>query len=333
MKDVLKLLIVEDGLMHLEDVRNFLAKEPLPLKLQVDYVVDLENAVAKLPWADAVLTDVFFPRNRGEEEEPNGQVVVEECLRLGKPVVWITSTYHHGTRTDGVSVWGRNRGMEMFDCPEAGNREANQKPWEEAFYGLLYLLMLQDKGQLSILPTGITGPEGVYGNQVRIWAKNFISEEEEARDRMLANDPIASEMDALGYGSRHAAVRAGKSCRCIKGREIVVHNERVFTVDDPTIAQVQCLRSNDRWALWTHYIQKEEQSLYHCTVWACFLATREVVQLCSMDNLYDMWTGLEGDTVRIEAKLGDEQEVLRSFDLSAPALFTTVSCTTAAGDS
>lgn len=143
------LLVVEDRENHLADVKEMLATEMphLPLKLDVIYASTLEEAERFLDQADIVMTDVFFPAKAGgDAEEANGKVVVERCLEANKPVVWVTSTHHHGRKTNAVSEWGRRLGMEMFDCDDVGNGDGEHKPWKAALFGLFYAVVRREFG-------------------------------------------------------------------------------------------------------------------------------------------------------------------------------------------
>lgn len=148
MNDHMTMLIVEDNAAHLADAKKMLERELplLPITLSVIYATTLEEAESLIERADIVMTDVFFPSTAGcSAEEPNGKNVVEMCLATNTPVVWITSTYHHGSKTNAVSEWGRKRGLEMFDC-DAGDGEAEHKPWKAALYGLLYAVVCRELG-------------------------------------------------------------------------------------------------------------------------------------------------------------------------------------------
>lgn len=150
MKNPLSLLIVEDNPSHIADLRSILEMERprLPITFNTHWAVNLEETMPILGLADAVMTDVFFPAARGADDQvPNGRKVVERCLAENIPVVWVTSTYHHGARTNDSHAWGRNLGVNMFDAPNAcGDDEAPHKPWKQALYGVFYLLTALDEG-------------------------------------------------------------------------------------------------------------------------------------------------------------------------------------------
>ena len=163
MKNPFILLIVEDQEHHLKDVKEVIEKERerIPITLNVTYATNLQDALSLMSEADGVITDVFFPSLAGENSEgSNGQRIVEECLKLKKPVVWCTSTYHHGRKTDPFSEWGRKRGLEMFDVclrdehgypiKDRQYEDSPCKPWREALYGLLIFCLGIELGTFSI---------------------------------------------------------------------------------------------------------------------------------------------------------------------------------------
>ena len=140
----IKLLVVEDRSNHMADFTEMLAAEKgnVPYEIEVLYAADLKTALELLLVADIVMTDLFFPDVTGGEEKPNGRIIVEHCLATKKPVVWITSTYHHGSQTEGHNNWGKDRGITMFDSDDAtSNREGLHKPWKNALFGLFALVV------------------------------------------------------------------------------------------------------------------------------------------------------------------------------------------------
>ena len=171
------LLVVEDREHHLADVKAMLAIEllHLSLKLEVIYASTLEEAERLLAQADIVMTDVFFPAKAGgDAEEPNGKVVVERCLEANKPVVWVTSTFHHGRKTNEVSEWGRARGLEMFDCKGVFDGEGKYKPWKAALWALFYAVVARDNGDPNAKPVLGEGwiPKTVQGARKNpVWNK------------------------------------------------------------------------------------------------------------------------------------------------------------------
>jgi hypothetical protein len=149
MKNTLNILVVEDHANHLADCQAMFEEllPKFPIQVNVLWAKDLKEAFSLLPQADAVMTDVFFPAAPGgTDEEPSGQVVVSWCLDQSKPVVWVTSTHHHGKKTEPINQWGREHGLVLFDCQAEGasyynDLEGQHKPWKEALYGLFYLIL------------------------------------------------------------------------------------------------------------------------------------------------------------------------------------------------
>ena len=155
MKDVM-LLIVEDQDHHAADLKEVLDAElpTFPVTVEVIWTRTLEEALEALPRADAVMSDLFFPESEGHDASaPNGKSVVERCLETTTPVVWVTSTFHHGQATDPLSSWGRRIGLTMFDIEMCGvdgwtigDGEGKHKPWRVALYSLFVLKVAHDEG-------------------------------------------------------------------------------------------------------------------------------------------------------------------------------------------
>ncbi len=153
MKDPLTILFVEDGDGHFADLQQMLAIEipRLPIRVNALFARTQVEAEALLNQADAVMTDVFFPAEVGDKEAGNGLAIVALCLEKKKPVVWITSTYHHGTKTDPLNEWGCKHGLKMFDSctPDStseNDTEGDHKPWKSALLGLFYVIVAVESG-------------------------------------------------------------------------------------------------------------------------------------------------------------------------------------------
>ncbi len=205
MKNPMTVLVVEDNPKHLADLVEMLHVElpRLPIKLDLLYAQDLEKATELISSVDAVVTDVFFPEKAGGSEAPNGTFIIEECLQSGKPVVWVTSTYHHGAKTNDVSEWGRQHGLEMFDCSstEAGGRdgEAPRKPWKQALYGLIYTVVAIEQNLCTFTDGKLKFAYGVTCQPYVI--AHFLSSEKLDMDSLAhpTNDPVLQRMVELGF--------------------------------------------------------------------------------------------------------------------------------------
>lgn len=205
-KKHIKLLVVEDNEAHVLDLNGVLEDLGLgyefPLNLEVCVVSTLAGALAKMSQTDWVMTDVFFPDvPGGDATQPNGKKVVEACIATQKPVVWITSTYHHGTMTNAVSEWGRDRGLEMFDCPIAGrgSEEAPHKPWKEALYGLIYTALAIEIGLLRFKDGQIQQRQDCASD---FYAQSWIDRGKSLRylsTENIENDSVMKKMLEMGF--------------------------------------------------------------------------------------------------------------------------------------
>lgn len=174
----LNILLVEDNDNHAADCVSMLAEiqDRLPVQVTLTRATTLEDALPLVAEADGVLTDVFYPAKAGDSAEtPSGQQMVAHCLRIGKPVVWCTSTYHHGTRTNTVSQWGREHGLEMFDtCAENG--EAPYKPWDQALAAIVLFVRGVESGEYIVRASGVQRREGGDGRHLNGDAERLIGE-------------------------------------------------------------------------------------------------------------------------------------------------------------
>ncbi|OGL61623.1 hypothetical protein A3C09_02225 [Candidatus Uhrbacteria bacterium RIFCSPHIGHO2_02_FULL_47_44] len=146
MKNLIKILVIEDRANHIADAKQMFedVKSNLPVEFEVLYAVNLASAMSLIANVDCVMTDVFFPDVIDGEEKPNGQTIVEHCLNMEKPVVWVTSTYHHSKKTQPLYAWGRIRGICLFDCSVGthnNDSEGEHKLWKEALFGLLSIMI------------------------------------------------------------------------------------------------------------------------------------------------------------------------------------------------
>jgi hypothetical protein len=207
MNSPLKMLVVEDRVNHIADCQTMLEEvlPRIPIRVNVLWARDLQEAASLLPQADAVMTDVFFPTAPGgNAEEPNGQVVVERCLDQSKPVVWVTSTYHHGKRTDPVSRWGRERGLRMFDCRSAesnccNDAEDQHKPWKKALYGLFYLILALEGGHY-VISDGVLENRGSASAHPNNFASIYLRPEKYPEvGEHSEGDPVWAKVLELGF--------------------------------------------------------------------------------------------------------------------------------------
>lgn len=166
-----KILVVEDQERHREDVRRVLELSPYHEKRwkpykegdgSYDIVGSLEDAKKLFSSGkyEGVLSDVFFPRTRGGVEEQLGTEFGQYVLDRGIPLVLVTSTYHHGRKTQPACDWARKRGMQLIDRPDMSSStlcesEDEHKEWEGAYFLMSYLMEAKKAGMLEITPLGI----------------------------------------------------------------------------------------------------------------------------------------------------------------------------------
>jgi CheY-like chemotaxis protein len=197
----LTLLVVEDNPGHLADLHTMLSEElpQLPIQIVILEATDLGTALTGYPAADAILTDVFFPDTRGGDAEvPNGQKIVERCLADGKPVQWITSTFHHDAKTEEPSRWGRERGLEMFDSEAAGSPQNNKKPWLLALYGVLYSAIAVEMGIYRFENGKIVSTNPVIKTRLS-WGPPLCFFQQRPRKTFGDIDPVTKKMLDMGF--------------------------------------------------------------------------------------------------------------------------------------
>lgn len=205
MKNPITILLVEDNADHIADLKAMLDEElpRLPIAVNCLWAADLQGAMSL--WGqfnpDAVMTDVFFPTAPGcPEDGKNGKFVVERCLLELKPVVWVTSTFHHGSRTEPLSRWGREHGLEMFDSETEDDSEAEapHKPWKEALFGLFYTILALEMNVARFLNGKLVGKDGyslkVSGLSIKY---DYFGEPQKPFD--LAKEPVMAKMVELGF--------------------------------------------------------------------------------------------------------------------------------------
>ncbi len=190
------ILLVEDNPKHLADARMLLEERiTRGVISRVDYASTLASAMNYLRTEtyDGVMSDVFFPEDDGKPEAQHGTHVAEYVLAQGNPVVLVTSTYHHGSRTQPVCRWGRERGIELIDRGNLDNMEidASEKNWKRAFLNLAYLMEGKRTGEIIIGEEGMTEPS-VWGGDGRTFYDHRYHPEELGRtaEEMYARDPL-----------------------------------------------------------------------------------------------------------------------------------------------
>ena len=166
----MRILVIEDTPVHIEDAKNFFSGHP---DVEVHYVSDYDQALdcinppvgrnsdeahcRRLPVAggdqseprvDGVISDIFFPfRSMGplSQPEPIGAAIMMICRELNLPCVLNTSGYHHGSRYQWICTLQRSFGLpEIIDGADS-DVEAQHKNWSKAFRTLSNLIAEQKK--------------------------------------------------------------------------------------------------------------------------------------------------------------------------------------------
>jgi len=176
--NTLEILVIEDNQSHLADARKiFEERAGAGVPLRVDYASTLEEANAKLQSCSygAIMTDVFFPEKDGDSESANGVKIGEYALQHQIPFVMVTSTYHHGGKTEPVNQWTRQRGVKLVDCDiqelvdrdelretssdlaykKLMNGEGKKKNWGGAYLALSYFVEAAKEGNVRITSEGV----------------------------------------------------------------------------------------------------------------------------------------------------------------------------------
>jgi hypothetical protein len=205
MKSPLKILFIEDNPKHLADLEQMLGVElpRQPVEITPLYAHNLVEATHLLEEADAVMTDLFFPFSTGnnQEEASLGKLIVEHCLAEGKPVVWITSTYHHGLKTNELNDWGCEHGLKLFDCQGQGtscenDAEGEHKPWKSALFGLLYTITAVEIGIAIFKDCCIVQSHNGIGLQHRMYEINYYLKEGGGD---ISKEPVLAKMKEEGF--------------------------------------------------------------------------------------------------------------------------------------
>lgn len=183
--DKIRILVIEDSPDNLEEAEETLKDVINNSRLEVRYTTTLKKAIEQIQGGiegpyDGVLSDIFFPYEGGDEPELYGTRVGEMLLKKGVPVFLITSTHHHGQRTEPASTWARSKGMELFDVPSEGLiRDLNgkvkpigwKKCWADAFFQLIKLIIGKERNFYLITEEGI---KDLFGDgKQELWGLNW----------------------------------------------------------------------------------------------------------------------------------------------------------------
>lgn len=130
----MRLLIVESQEERLAEAMATVRELQHAFVIEVRCADTLEAALSELGWADAVVTDLFFPETRrlAFVAKPSALRLAERCLELGKPVVALSADDGSDTDARPALAWFRTRGMELVDCPPRGTERERIRNWRLA---------------------------------------------------------------------------------------------------------------------------------------------------------------------------------------------------------
>jgi len=190
-----RILLVEDNPKHLADAKTLLEERVRSGVIGgVDYASTLRQAMESLRTGDytGMLLDVFFPNDEGETEQPNCVKVDEYALDKGMPFVLVTSTYHHGRKTEPVSKWAREKHMELVDrFPKTSEEEeAPTKEWEGAYLALAYLIEGKNSGEITITSEGLSRGKNILALACNMEYERGTGDLKAKLERGINTDPI-----------------------------------------------------------------------------------------------------------------------------------------------
>ncbi|MBS3171809.1 hypothetical protein J4449_04320 [Candidatus Woesearchaeota archaeon] len=164
----LEILVVEDQPKHLADVKAVL-EDRRQYGTEADYVSTLDGIKRELKEKkyDGILSDVFFPEKEGGEEAPSGLWVAEYGIQNGVPFVLVTSTYHHGSKTEPIHSWlCYDKGLALVDLQHLDENyqmkdsegESGRKNWKGGFLSLMFFIEGVKQGLISNDPDNFGKP-------------------------------------------------------------------------------------------------------------------------------------------------------------------------------
>jgi CheY-like chemotaxis protein len=149
MEKPLEILVIEDKESHQNDIKTMLeARQRAGVNIRVTYVSTLDEAYAKMPYVDGVISDVFFPEQQGKEPENQAQKIFDKAVALKKPFIFCTDGDHHGPQLqETYSQLSFTKGKGIYlgmvdyaaDTPDRLSKahESRMKNWPKAYYSLM----------------------------------------------------------------------------------------------------------------------------------------------------------------------------------------------------
>src|SRR3989338_6559285 len=168
------IVVIEDQQKHLEEVKGLIeARSDI---VSAVYAANLAAAIDTLNSRkyDGILSDAHFPEREGAPESPCGKQIIDYAMTNRLPFTIVTSTYHHGSKTEPISRASRSAGIELIDEEDVGDSESSSKRWSDGLATLVFLIDAQRAWQLTyeVKKSRLTGQEslqmiGPDGQQVK----------------------------------------------------------------------------------------------------------------------------------------------------------------------
>jgi CheY-like chemotaxis protein len=97
---------------------------------------------------DGVITDIYMPYVDSpayrHDKDPCGVLVASEAKRLGIPVIFCTSGYHHGDRYQWIFELGKVIDVSMVDSGQSSSRDPEERPSKDWKKALEWLFRKED---------------------------------------------------------------------------------------------------------------------------------------------------------------------------------------------
>lgn len=164
-----RVLVIEDNPDCLRQAHKFFDSLALPFPIHVSYARTLQEATPLIPQVDGVICDLFFPTSSlSDEIEANCERVIEQGLEVQTPVILVKNG-HYPEQDVPTEVAFKISGLRLIsrifvpftflredaDAEEKAQWTKHSKPWEQAFYGLLYQLHGLRQGAFQMLWNGV----------------------------------------------------------------------------------------------------------------------------------------------------------------------------------
>ena len=168
----LEILVTEDNPKHLADAR-LVSDEYANISFSFASTLQEAEDLVRQNKYYAVVTDVFFPAQEGEEPTSDSGLRLAKLVdSLGIPFVYNTAGNHHGRAlaqfvTESRKIWdnfGFDTGKLIEAYPRDQDSESETKQWNAAFNYAILLARAQELDEETKLRVGCFTHFGSYGD-------------------------------------------------------------------------------------------------------------------------------------------------------------------------